>query len=165
MHTTEVYIDIPCDDHLDHTSKIGSMKFRMNEDLVRIYSGKPEITCTAVGTENLTTARNTIVYEMEDITVKKRWPLPNGSFEWFAKMDIVTLKRMNIQVTHCVRVEIDVHLDAGPKTTIIWKLSGDDDRQQERVMSLIQKLAPESYDKYVERIGELRLAPVWKERS
>jgi hypothetical protein len=38
-------------------------------------------------------------------------------------------------------VEIDVHLDAGPKTTIIWKLSGDDDRQQERVMSLIQKLA------------------------
>jgi hypothetical protein len=42
MHTTEVYIDIPCDDHLDHTSKIGSMKFRMNEDLVRIYSGKPD---------------------------------------------------------------------------------------------------------------------------
>jgi hypothetical protein len=41
------------------------MKFRMNEDLVRIYSGKPEITCTAVGTDNLTTARNTIVYEME----------------------------------------------------------------------------------------------------
>jgi hypothetical protein len=48
-------------------------------------------------------------------------------------------------------VEIDVHLDAGPKTTIIWKLSGDDDRQQERVMSLIQKLAPDSYDKYAQR--------------
>jgi hypothetical protein len=79
-----VYIDIPCDDHLD-PSKIGSMKFRMNEDLVRIYSGKPEITCTAVGTDNLTTARNTIVYEMDGITVKKRWPLPNGSFEWFAR--------------------------------------------------------------------------------
>jgi hypothetical protein len=30
--------------------------------------------------------------------VNKRWSLPNGSFEWFAKMDTVTLKRMNIQV-------------------------------------------------------------------
>jgi hypothetical protein len=118
-----------------------------------------------VGTENLTTARNTIVHEAQDIVVKKRWPLPNGSFEWFAKMDIITLKRMNIQVTHCVRVEIDVHLDAGPKTTVIWKLSGDDDRQQERVMSLIQKLEPGMYDKYVQAIADLRLAPVWKERS
>jgi hypothetical protein len=29
-------------------------------------------------------------------------------------------------------------------------------------MSLIQKLAPDSYDKYAQRIGELRLAPVEK---
>jgi hypothetical protein len=41
MHTTEVHIDIPCKDHLDHISRIGSMKFRMNEDVVKIYSGKP----------------------------------------------------------------------------------------------------------------------------
>jgi hypothetical protein len=40
MHTTEVHIDIPCKDHLDHISRIGSMKFRMNEDVVKIYSGK-----------------------------------------------------------------------------------------------------------------------------
>jgi hypothetical protein len=67
----------------------------MNEDVVKIYSGKPE--CTAVGSDNLTTARNTLVYEAGDIKVNKRWSLPNGSFEWFAKMDTVTLKRMNIQ--------------------------------------------------------------------
>jgi hypothetical protein len=111
MHTTEVYIDIPCDDHLDHTSKIGSMKFMTT----RTLSDLPvKITCTAVGTDNLTTARNTIVYEMEGITVKKRWPLPNGSFEFCARWSS-NFERMNIQVTHCVRVEIDVHLMLVPR--------------------------------------------------
>jgi hypothetical protein len=137
----------------------------MNEDVVKIYSGKPEVQCTAVGSDNLTTARNTLVYEAGDIKVNKRWSLPNGSFEWFAKMDTVTLKRMNIQVTHCVRVEIDAHLDSSPTTTIIWRLSGDDDRQEERVMSLIQRLEPEMLSAYSEGIAELKRAPIWKERS
>jgi hypothetical protein len=55
-------------------------------------------------------------------------------------MVIVTLKRMNIQVT-LREVEIDVHLDAGPKTTIIIGNCLATTIVNRRVMSLIQKLA------------------------
>jgi hypothetical protein len=58
--------------------------------------------------------KNTLVYEAGDIKVNKRWSLPNGSFEWFAKMDTVTLKRMNIQDSLC-NVEIDAHLDSSQR--------------------------------------------------
>ena len=165
MHSCEVHINIPCNDHMDHIAKISPFKFRMSEDVVKVYSGMPEVDCVAVGTEQLVTARKTVVYNVGDVKMLKRYPLPNGSFEWFMNMDVVTLKRANVQATHCVRVEIDAYLDSGSKTTIIWKLSKDDNHQEERVMSLVQKLAPEMTSAYSNSIDVLKRSHVWKERS
>ena len=165
MQTSEVRINIPCIDYLDHVAKISPLKYRMNENIVKIYNGKPEVQCVVVGKNSLTTARCTVVYDNQEIKMIKRWSLPNGSFEWFSAMDVVTLKRVNIQVTHCVRIEIDAYLDTTPTTTIIWKLGKDDEYQEERVKSLIQKLAQDKLVSYSEAIDILKQSDVWRKRS
>jgi hypothetical protein len=76
------------------------------------------------------------------------------SFEWFAKHRHFETHEYSGYTLR--EVEIDVHLDAGPKTTIIWKLSGATTIVNRRVMSLIQKLAIRMTNMH--NIGELRLA-------
>jgi hypothetical protein len=142
MQVTEVRIDVPCADHMDHVAKLSPLKFRMQEDVVKIYSGKPDVQCTVAGTERLLTSRNATLYSRGRVAIVKRWSLPSGMFEWFAKMDVETLKRVTVYVTHCVSVEIDAFSDRCSRTTIIWKRSNDDERERERVLTLVEKLEP-----------------------
>lgn len=165
MHSCEAHINVPCVDHMVHVARITPLKYRISEDVVKVYGGKPDVTCEAKGADALTIARNTVVYDVGDVKMIKRWPLPYSSFEWFDAMDEITMKRITVQATHCVRVHIDAYLDAPSKTTIIWKLSKDDVHQEARVLSLVEKLEPDMLVAYKKSIEALRDAPVWRERS
>jgi hypothetical protein len=163
MFAVEVHIDVPCADHMVHVARISPLGFRMEEHVVRVYSGKPHVVCVAAGIEPLKTSRSAVFYDADSVKLVKRWPLPNTAFEWFAAMDVVTSKRVTVHATHCVRVEIDAFAAAPPRTTVIWKKSADDAHQEGRVLSLLQKLAPGGA--HQERIDGAKASMAWRERS
>jgi hypothetical protein len=166
MNTCDVLIDVP-GDHLAHISALDPLRFRVQEDVVRVYYGRPQEECEIRGTQQGLAARVCVMHADPggEVTLVKRTPLQASMFEWCADATTRLSRRVTYMVTHCIQVRVDAFEEGDVKTTMVWTLSGQDVHQRARVDDVLERLAPgEATARIKGLLDALKKAPVWKER-
>jgi hypothetical protein len=164
METCEVRIDVP-GDHLGHISSLTPLRFRAQEDVVRVYYGRPQEECEVKGTQRGLLSRACVVYADAEVTMIKRRPLQASMFEWAMDMNTRLSRRVTYMVTHCVQVHVEAFEDGLTKSTILWLLSNQDTHQRARVDDILERLAPGDAVAHIKGVLDaLRKAAVWTER-
>lgn len=167
MNTCEVRIDVE-GDHIAHISRLNPLRYRVQEDVVRVYYGRPQEECEVRGTKRGIASRVCVMHAdaAGKVTMIERTPLQACMVEWLTDMRTVLSRRLTYMVTHCVQVHIDAYEDGSVKTTVIWALSGQDAHQRERFDDLLERLVPtrEAREAITTLMDALRGAPAWKDR-
>lgn len=176
METCEVRIDV-AGDHLSHISRLSPLRYRVQEDIVRVYYGRPQEECEVRGDKRGVAARACVMHtELGGaVTMVKRMPLQACMFEWFTDMRTLLSRRVTYMVTHCVQVHVDALEDGSAKTTVVWVLSGQDTHQRARVDDLLERLGdttPRSEDASMrpgvqelkDALDSLKGASAWTDR-
>lgn len=165
MNICEVRINVD-GDNMAHISRLNPLRYRVQEDIVRLYYGRPQEECEVRGTKRGVASRVCTMYadSADKVTMLKRTPLQACMVEWLADMQTLLSRRLTYMVTHCVQVHIDAFEDGSTKTTVVWALSGQDAHQRARVDDLLQRLMPGCDGTVTELLDKLQRDPVWKDR-